>query len=58
MLMSACIKKAYTKKDAQTALNARLRGRYRHNKPDHLRIYHCPDCNGWHLTHKGAGVRS
>lgn len=24
----------------------------RRNKPDFLRIYHCPLCNGWHLTRK------
>jgi hypothetical protein len=49
-----CSKRPYSKRDAQGALNARMRGRkgHRHNRPDHLRIYHCDHCNAWHLTHK------
>lgn len=41
-----------SKKDAQTACNARLNGRkgYRHNRPTDLRLYPCPICHGWHLT--------
>lgn len=37
----------YDKKSAQTAKNFRM-------KNDHvkLRIYQCPDCNQWHLTHR------
>jgi hypothetical protein len=50
--MSVCTKKPYTKRDAQGAINARLKGRMKHGKPDHLRTYHCPACNAWHLTHK------
>jgi hypothetical protein len=46
-----CRKYVYpTKRDAQTARNAAFRRR-RH-RPDFLRIYACPECNGWHLTHK------
>lgn len=42
----------YDKKGAITAKNKRW-------NDDHvpLRIYDCPDCNGWHLTHKRAGKR-
>lgn len=50
----SCSKFPYrSKKDAQTALNARTRGRkrYRHNRPDFLRAYPCPSCGYWHLTH-------
>lgn len=43
-----CCKKAYTKREAQTALNRRMKA---HNRPDGLRIYPCP-CGAWHLTHK------
>lgn len=46
---SSCGKRGYTKVEAQTALNARLAGR---GAPDELRIYQCPGCNRWHLTHK------
>lgn len=48
-------KKRYPrKKDAATVRNSRMRGRsgYRRNRPKALRIYCCPDCGGWHLTHK------
>lgn len=49
-----CHKRQYSKRDAQTMVNQRTRGRsrYRHNRPDFLRAYHCPNCNGWHLTHQ------
>ncbi len=41
-----CGKRSYPKKDAQSARNRlRKRGAI-------LRIYHCPKCNRWHLTHK------
>lgn len=36
------------KRDAATARNARLR--HTAHRPDALRVYHCPDCNGHHLT--------
>jgi len=39
------------KKAAATARNARLRDRRRRGKPKYLRIYACPACGGWHLTH-------
>lgn len=38
------------KRDAQTSANHHMR---RHKKtPGYLRVYHCPKCNGWHLTHE------
>lgn len=55
-------------KAAQTAINERLKGghhaathlkhyggtprRYRHNVPEHLRAYPCPDCGFHHITSK------
>ncbi|HEY8898913.1 MAG TPA: hypothetical protein VIM61_00660 [Chthoniobacterales bacterium] len=39
-----------TKKAARTAINAALRRRRK--RPEHLREYQCPVCNGYHLTHK------
>ena len=46
-----CGKHRYERKrDANAARNARLHGKMRHGKPKNLRVYHCPDCNGWHLT--------
>jgi len=41
-------KKVYTKKEAQTVLNF-LQGR---GNGKNLRIYQCPYCDFWHLTHK------
>jgi hypothetical protein len=47
---ASCGKVRYpTKRDALTARNARLRS-HGHNRPDDLRVYHCPDCDGHHLT--------
>jgi hypothetical protein len=49
-----CSKFAYpSKKDAVSQINFRTRGRsqYRHGRPEALRAYHCPHCNGWHITH-------
>lgn len=40
-------KKPYTKKEAQTIRNLRLE-----QGEKYLRIYPCPLCNNWHLTHK------
>lgn len=37
------------KRAAETARNSRLHSR--HNRPCYLRIYPCPDCQGWHLAH-------
>lgn len=64
-----CTKHCYADlKDAQTAINERLRGsrqsavhqqtygakprRYRHNTPAFLRAYPCPTCGFYHLTSK------
>lgn len=40
-------KVCYDKRGAQTARNKRER-----NGSEPLRIYQCPKCNQWHLTHK------
>ena len=47
-------KQCYSKREAETIRNARLRPhrRIRRHIPDFLRIYHCPHCNHWHLTSK------
>jgi rubrerythrin len=47
--MEKCTKWRYSKRQAETVRNSRLRAR--HGRPDQLRIYHCPVCNHWHLTH-------
>jgi hypothetical protein len=53
-----CSKKGYKKKDAQTAVNARLSDRG-HGRPDGLRIYECDVCRQWHITHRrGEGMKS
>jgi len=44
-------KPCYDKRGAETVLNRRFK-RHARNRPDFLRIYHCPECNLWHLTHK------
>lgn len=50
----ACTKKNYPdKRAAQTAINARLKS-HSGNRPDFLRLYDCPDCNGWHIAHGKA----
>lgn len=45
-------KPIYDKRQAETAKNRRW-------NQDHirLRIYHCPNCNYWHLTSKLANAR-
>lgn len=47
-----CHKRQYTKREANAAINRRMRGRSerRRGRPDYLRVYHCPNCNWWHLT--------
>lgn len=45
-----CTKQKYSKVEAQTVVNSRMSSR--HNRPEHLRIYNCYHCNGWHVTHK------
>ena len=58
MKAAICTKKGYSKKDARTAMNARLYGSHR-NRPDGLRIYECDVCAQWHITHKrGEGMKS
>jgi hypothetical protein len=49
-----CTKHAYSKVEAETALNHRLNGRkhHRNTRPEFLRIYECPLCGFWHLTSK------
>ncbi len=46
-----CNKIKYTKRDAQTALNFLLSVKHFKCRRE-KRIYHCPDCNMWHLTSK------
>jgi len=44
-----CSKVSFSKRDAQSVLNrivSRGYGQYRKE----IRIYHCPECNQWHLT--------
>ena len=39
------------KRAAQTAINQfNSRGHGRHGRPEWLRAYPCPICEGWHLT--------
>lgn len=47
--MGYCNKSRYTKKDAQSTLSFfEKQGNFRDG---HGRIYQCPICNHWHLTH-------
>lgn len=41
-----------SKKDAQTVINFALKVRGRRGRALQLRSYHCPHCNGHHLTKK------
>jgi hypothetical protein len=50
-----------SRKLAVTVMHQRQKGRVRgrgrrqrHGTPAFLRVYHCPECNGWHLTSKGG----
>lgn len=43
-------KPCYTKKEALSAKNHRLRSH--HKAPDYLRVYYCKRCNLFHLTSK------
>lgn len=38
------------KRAIQTFLNSFKKNRGRHGRPEWLRGYPCPICNGWHLT--------
>lgn len=51
---NACGKYRYTdKRAALTAANYRRHDhRRKRGKTKHLRAYECPDCGGWHLSHK------
>ena len=45
-------KPAYSKRGALTARNARMRRNpFSRKRPACLRVYACPTCCGWHLTH-------
>lgn len=46
-----CGKYRYESKKAAAKARNRAFAR-RHKLPDRLRIYPCPACKGWHLTHK------
>ncbi len=52
MSLDVCDKRGYSKREAETARNSRLRGRKgrRNTRPGYLRIYECPRCGRWHLT--------
>ena len=53
--MTRCHKTRYAnRREAQSAMRAILKRGRRHSKPDpkSLRIYQCPKCGGWHMTHK------
>jgi hypothetical protein len=46
-------KVCFSKREAETARNARTKGRgQRRNRPAFLRIYQCEKCDFWHLTSK------
>ena len=47
-----CDKIGYNKRDAQTALNNAIKQRkiYNHKNRKECRLYHCNECNMWHLT--------
>lgn len=40
-------KKKHSKKDAQTLAN-----KAKNERGQRIRIYHCPICDYWHLTHR------
>lgn len=44
-----CNKIKYTKREANTALKSCRKFRRKQFRKE-KRIYHCPDCNMWHLT--------
>jgi hypothetical protein len=52
-MITTCGKFQYAdKKTVRTAANFRQHRRHGHRrgKVKRLRAYHCPYCNGWHLT--------
>lgn len=48
--MGKCSKRKFTKKEAEGALNQIEHHRKQHKYRKECRIYHCPECNKWHLT--------
>lgn len=50
--MDKCDKRQLTKKDAETALKRIRHHRKKDKYRKECRMYHCPDCNMWHLTSK------
>lgn len=60
MKSNQCNKVQYSKKEAETVLNTLKKGKTifllgkRRRKIGHkpTKIYHCPDCNHWHLSSK------
>lgn len=54
-MATPCQKNRYAdKRSAEGARNSRMASAKGHNLPEFLRIYPCPDCNGWHLAHGKA----
>ena len=50
--MSKCDKKQFTKREAEGALNkAKIHPKQEGYRKE-CRMYHCPECNMWHLTSK------
>lgn len=49
-----CDKKSYTKKEANEVINSFKKGRKGEKRPKRIpkRIYHCDECNMWHVTSK------
>lgn len=50
--MSNCDKKQFTKLEAEGALKQARHHRKQEKYRKECRMYHCPDCNMWHLTSK------
>lgn len=46
------MKVRFSKREAQTALNAARYDRKRRKWRREVRYYHCPECNAYHLTSK------
>lgn len=54
-----CEKSGYpSKKDATTAMNWRVKGTHRKKgRQVKMRVYSCPDCGRWHMTHQVNTVK-
>ena len=48
--MANCEKRQLTKREAEGALKQAQSHRKKHKYRKECRIYHCPECNKWHLT--------